>query len=61
MPKKPINSAIIIYDHENALLTLSDIQKKAFPNVRGLCGASDYGPFSAHSTSFSKTEYATVR
>ncbi len=49
MLKKSINSAISFVMHVTAVITPSCSQEKLFRNVRGLCGASDYGSFSAHS------------
>jgi len=43
---------ISIVIHVNAVIPLSDFQKRADHHLRGLCGASDYGPFSAHSPFF---------
>jgi hypothetical protein len=51
MLKKSINSAISFGIHVNAEVTPNDARKKVFPSIRVFFGASDYGPFSAHSPS----------
>jgi hypothetical protein len=52
MLKKSINSAITVCNSRKRELNLGGVEKEVFSNMYGLCGASDYGPFSAYSPSF---------
>lgn len=38
--------------HVNEVLALSDIQNMVFSDIKVLCGASEYGSFSAHLSPF---------
>ncbi len=61
MPKKSINSAKSFGIHVDAAASLTDIEKKIFLCMQGLCGASDYGSFSAHTPSLFSDKYVTAR